>query len=369
MSQTTVRDVIRLLEQIASPELAANWDNTGLLLGDAAWPAGKILTCLTLTPDVATEAIVGGVQMIVTHHPILFKPVQRFTSQTAEGAMLLDLARAGISVYSPHTSWDDAPTGINQQLAELLGLGAIEPLRVKPLSAACKIITFVPAASLNAVLEALWQAGAGTIGEYSRCSFHHSGTGTFQGSAATNPTVGQAGVFEAAPEERLEVLCPKSRLEPALQALRQAHPYEEPAIDVIALEPLSGSWGSGRQGVLAQPVTLREFAEVCRDLLHAGHLMVAGEADRPVQRVAIACGSAGEYLADAHRAGCDVFVTGEARFHTALDACGKAIGLILAGHYATEQFAMKRLAERLKAEFPKIEAFVSQVERDPVWFC
>lgn len=369
MSVPTVRHVIEVLERIASPYLAATWDNIGLLLGSPEMDAGRILTCLTLTSDVAQEAIETNAQLIVTHHPVLFKPVQKLTTQSVEGAILWNLARAGISVYSPHTAWDDAPTGINQQLAERLGLHAIQPLRVKPLSAALKIVTFVPENSLEIVAEAIWQAGAGTMGEYSRCSFFHAGTGTFQGSAATNPTVGTAGVFERAPEFRLEILSPKNRLETALKALRAAHPYEEPAIDVIPLEPWSGSWGSGRRGVLHQPETLKAFAERCRDVLKSGHVMVVGDGERLVTTVAIACGAAGEYLSDARRAGCDVFLTGETRFHTALEAREHHTGLVLAGHFATERFAMEALANRLQQEFPEANVSASQVEQDPIWFC
>ena len=249
--------IISALEQLAPPTLPEDWDNTGLLLGDPAQSVDRVLTCLTLTGDVADEAVAAQSQLIVTHHPLLFKPVQKLTTATPEGRTILKLLQHGIAVYSPHTSWDNAPQGINQQLAELLGLTNIRPLRPRSASLGCKIVVYVPETALGAVQEALWSAGAGGIGDYTRCSFYGPGTGTFQGNESTNPTVGKPGQFEVASEVRLEVLCPPSRLPAALAALRAAHPYEEPAIDVLTLAATPDGSGAGRIGELAVAMPTR----------------------------------------------------------------------------------------------------------------
>lgn len=358
--------IIDVLQELAPPSLAEDWDNTGLLLGDPARSVDRALTCLTLTGDVATEAVAAGVQLVVTHHPLLFKPVQKLTAATPEGRTVLALLQHGIAVYSPHTSWDNAPLGINQQLAELFELHDIRPLRPRQSSLGCKIIVYVPESARAAVQEALWDAGAGGIGDYTRCSFFGDGTGTFMGNASTNPAIGVPGRFEETPEVRLEVLCPANRVAAALAAVRQTHPYEVPAIDVVPLAETPDGSGAGRVGELPAAVSLGDFVARVRDRLRAPMLQCVGDPTRRVRRVGIACGAAAEYLRDAHRQGCDVFLTGEGRFHAALEARDLGLGLVLAGHYQTERPAMERLAELLQERCEGAEVRGSQVERDPL---
>lgn len=358
--------IVAALQELAPPALAEDWDNTGLLFGDPGQPVGRVLTCLTLTGDVADEAISDGAQLVVTHHPLLFKPVQKLTAATPEGRTVLVLLRHGIAVYSPHTAWDNAPRGINQQLAELFELKDVRPLRSRQTSLGCKIVTYLPEESRIAVQEALWGAGAGGIGAYTRCSFFAAGTGTFMGDESTSPAVGEPGRFETVPEVRLEVLCPTGRVAAALEALRRAHPYEEPAIDVVPLAAVSDGSGAGRLGELAAAMTLGDFVELARGRLAAPGLQYVGDLARPVRRVGIACGSAAELLRDAQRQGCDVFLTGEGRFHAALEARDLGVALVLAGHYQTERPAMERLAEMLSERCAGVEVRASQAERDPL---
>jgi dinuclear metal center YbgI/SA1388 family protein len=361
-----LHQVLAALEALAPLALSESWDNTGLLWGRRETNVTRVLTCLTLTPDVAAEVIETKAQLVVTHHPILFKPVQRLTDADGQGRMLLTLAAHGVSIYSPHTAWDNAPRGINQQLAERLGLVDIAPLRPQPCSAGYKVVTFVPATAVEAVRQALWSAGCGTIGQYDCCSFQSAGSGTFLGDLGTNPTIGTAGLLETVDEWRLEVVCPKSRLTAALAALRAAHPYEEPAIDVYPLADQPGTAGAGRRGTLTMPCSLREFAARVRQQLSAHGLQYVGDPQRPISRVGIACGSAGEFWTDAQRGGCDVLLTGETRFHTALEVREHHFALITAGHDATERFAMPQLAELLSQRCPGIVAFASQIEADPL---
>jgi dinuclear metal center YbgI/SA1388 family protein len=367
-----VADIVAFLERFAPLDLAEEWDNVGLLVGDRAREAPRVLTCLTLTPDVAREAIERQAGLIVAHHPLMFRPVKRLTADNSEGRMLLDLAAAGVAVYSPHTAYDSAADGINQQLARLLGLLEIEPLRPLPGARECKIVCFVPGEHLAAVQAALWSAGAGRIGEYSKCSFTIDGMGSFEGSAASNPTVGRAQRLESVAEARLEVVCPESLVAEALHRLRGAHPYEEPACDVYPLEPRPGSGGSGRMGMLPPPAanvpqaTLAELLAIVRAKLGTGGLPFVGDLRQPVSRVALACGSGGEFLSVAIARGCSVLVTGEARFHTCLEARDSGVALILPGHYATERPAMEYLAGVLSREFPGTLVWPSEAERDPV---
>jgi dinuclear metal center YbgI/SA1388 family protein len=369
-----IADLVAFLERFAPLDLAEEWDNVGLLAGDRRRETNAVLTCLTLTPDVAREALERRAGLIVTHHPVLFRAVKRLTADDPQGDMLLDLLAAGLAVYSPHTAYDSAPDGINEQLARRLGLTDVEPLCPLPPPAQCKIVCFVPRPHLTAVQEALWSGGTGVIGEYSKCSFVLEGTGSFEGSPAANPAVGQAQRLETVAEARVEVVCPERLVPEALRRLRGAHPYEEPAYDVYPLKPDNPRRGSGRIGLLPRsaaagtgaPSPLADFVALVKTKLAISEAAYTGEPQRPISLVAIACGSGGEFLPASIGKRCDALLTGEARFHTCLEARAAGVGLVLAGHYATERPAMEYLAGVLAREFPGITAWPSEAERDPV---
>lgn len=363
---TTVREVCDFLKTLAPLHLAEDWDNVGLLLGDEARPVQRAMTCLTLTSNVADEAVSCGANLIVSHHPIMFKPIKRITADSAEGRMLMTLLRHDIAVFSPHTAWDNSAGGINQQLAEMLELTDVAPLRGKLAADQVKLVTFVPETHLEAVRTAVWNAGAGVIGNYQHCSFNIRGTGTFFGLDSTNPAIGQAGRLEQVEEIRVEVVCTAKRLEQALDALRAAHPYEEPAVDVFTVKTLGEKVGSGRYGTLPQPTRLSELNQRIAERLRQPHLQFVGDAGQMIERLGIACGAASEFLRDAHRVGCQALLTGEARFHLGLEAIDLGMVMILPGHYATERFAMETLAKRLSAEFSNLAVSASESEYDPV---
>ncbi len=361
----TVVAVMDFLERLAPPALAADWDNVGLLLGERAAEVRRVMTCLTVTPDSAAEAVAEGAGLIVTHHPILFRAVKRLTDATPEGRTLLSLARAGVAVYSPHTAFDDADDGINALITRRLGLAGVGPLRRRDDARFCKVVVFTPEMDLQRVSDAMFAAGAGRIGQYSECSFRLLGTGTFFGSDATNPTVGQKGRREEATEWRLEAVCPERSVDAVVAAIRRTHSYEEPAYDVYPLRPMTAAQGVGRLGSLTETRPLRAFAEAVRAALGCGPVQVIGDPQHPVSRVAVACGAAGELLPDAVRARADVFLTGEARFHDYLAAQAQGLALVLPGHYATERRGVEHLAGLLQAEFADAAVWASRRERDP----
>jgi dinuclear metal center YbgI/SA1388 family protein len=362
----TVANVVDYLSEFAPFELAAAWDNVGLLLGDPAAEVRGVMTCLTLTPESAAEAVESAAQLVVPHHPILFRPVQRLTSATPDGRMLLTLARAGVAVSSPHTAFDNTRSGINEILGQRLGLTEVLPLRAAAGMAQYKVVVFVPDADLARVCDSMFAAGAGHIGQYSQCSFRLAGTGTFFGSEASNPTIGQKGRREEASEWRLEVLCPEAAVGQVVSALRGAHSYEEPAYDVYPLRPSPSALGEGRVGRLPQRVRLRELAAITKTRLRAGLVQVVGDPDRYVERVAIACGAGGSLLEDAVRVRADALLTGEARFHDFLAAQAHGLALVLPGHYASERWGVEELAEILKRQWPGLNIWPSTRERDPV---
>ena len=359
----TVAEFAAYLERFAPSATAADWDNVGLLLGDPAAGVARVMTCLTVTPDVTAEAVREGADLIVAHHPVLFRGAKKLTATSPDGRAVLPLLRAGTAVYSPHTAFDNCPGGINDGLCARLGLRNVVPLAPRDAARQCKLVAFVPDADLQKVSDALFAAGAGVIGRYNECSFRLAGTGTFYGTEATNPTVGQKGRREEANEWRLEVVVPEHLVSAAVAAMRAAHSYEEPAFDVYPLKP-GTSGGDGRFGELTNPTTLGDLAKRAKTSLNATVVQIVGDPARPVRTVALACGAAGEFLTGAIKA--DVFLTGEVRFHDALAARGGNVALILPGHYATERPGVEDLAAKLAADFPGVTAWASREERDPL---
>ncbi len=362
----TVATVVDYLDQFAPRDLAAEWDNVGLLLGERSAAVERLMTCLTVTPDSAADAIAQRANLIVTHHPILFRGIKRLTDATPDGHMLLQLARAGVAVYSPHTAFDNTRGGINELLARRLALTDIVPLRRAATPGPMKVVVFVPEKDLGRVSDAMFAAGAGHIGEYRECGFRVAGIGTFFGSDAANPTIGQKGRREEVNEWRLEAVCPAGCIEAVVAAIRQAHSYEEPAFDLYPLQAPPSGRGEGRLGSLPRSQPLSELASAVKAALHSGPVQMIGDPQRPVQRVAIVCGAGGEMLSDAIRARADVLLTGELRFHDYLHARAHGLALILPGHYATERCCIEELAERLRGQFPQLHVWASAHETDPV---
>jgi dinuclear metal center YbgI/SA1388 family protein len=322
------------------------------------------MTCLTVTPEVVAEAVAGNVNLIISHHPILFRGAKKLTTSTADGRIVWPLAKAGISVYSPHTAFDNCIHGINETLASNLGLTNIGPLRTREGQGQFKLVVFVPESDSQKVSDAIFAAGGGVIGQYEHCSFRIPGTGTFFGSDKSNPVVGERGRLEEIHELRLEVVVPKSKIEAVIPAMRKAHSYEEPAFDIYPLRA-NNLLGEGRIGTLEQPVSLEVFAIRVKHVTKAHTLQTVGDSHKPITRVAVACGAAGEFLADAIRAKADAFVTGEVRFHDGIQAEDVGIALVLPGHYATERPAVEELAKRLQTQFPTTTTWASVAERDP----
>jgi len=362
---TKISDVISWFDQVAPRSLAAGWDNTGLLMGDWAIGVSKILFCLTLTNDVADEAVNLKAQLVVTHHPLPFKPIKSLNTGDLDGAILWKLANNGISVFSLHTRWDDAPEGINELLLKIASCRIMGPIVSSQGSEEMKLVTFVPKDGLEKVSAALFDAGAGHIGNYKECSFVLEGTGTFFGNDQSSPVVGEKGRRENVAEQRLEVVCPVSKTHQIVSALKAAHPYEEPAYDLVLLKSKPTGIGTGRIGLLQQPTSIAQLAGIFKSELGINKVVFAGNAHALISRIAVVCGSGASLMSQAFTQGAECFVTGEARFHDLVSAKEQGKAILLLGHYKSERFGMESLAEKVRMKFPKVEVVASKSETDP----
>lgn len=365
MSATTVREVCRVLDALAPPEQAEDWDNVGLLLGDPAGEVRRVLLCIDLTAEVLDEALTARAEMVLAYHPVIFKPVKRLTASSAP--VSYRALREGLAVYCPHTALDVADGGTNDVLADMLELQDRRPLEPGRSAGRCKIVTFLPETDQEAVSRAAFDAGAGQIGEYDECSFTTRGLGSFRGSEHSRPTVGEPGRREAVEELRLEMIAPAGRVAGVCEAIRLTHSYEEPPIDVYPLEELPGPRGLGRVGRLARPVKLSTLLGRIRKGLGVPRLLVAGGEDpeRMIGTVAVGAGACGSMWQAAADAGATLFLTGEMRHHDALAAAATGLCVVCAGHSNTERITLARLAERLAADLPELTATLATQDRDP----
>lgn len=341
-----VMDVEHIIEQWAPRWTAWERDNVGLQIGDRTRRVRRILVCLDVTPGVIAEAVRKKADMIVSHHPLLFRPPTSLTSSDATGSMILALAKHGIAAYAAHTNLDAAPGGVNFVLAGVLGLTNVRFLApLKDLYA--KLAVFVPSSHVAHVMRAMSGAGAGEIGDYSQCSFQIAGQGTFRGSQSTHPHIGRAGVLEEVEEIRLEMILPKVRADVVIDAMKAAHPYEEAAYDLYPLINESPQYGMGSIGTLASLQSLGSFLKKVKKALGSDQIRYTGNLRKTVRTVAVCGGSGSELLDVAVRSGADVFVTADVRYHAFHDSDGR-IALVDAGHWETEQVVLPAIAARLQ---------------------
>ncbi len=364
----TVRQVVKVMEDIAPPYLAEEWDNVGLLVGSMQDSVHKVMVCLDVTEAVVHEAIQKGASMIISHHPVIFEKLKSLRSDTGREHLLYLLVRNGIAVYCAHTNLDKAIGGVDDVLAARLGLQDVKILSVDQRDKLYKVVVFIPKGHEDAVMEAMARAGAGWIGNYSHCTFQIKGTGTFMPLEGTNPYIGQQGRLERVEEVRLETVVLSNQLDKVIEAMLQVHPYEEVAYDIYPLANRVKKHGLGRIGRLPHRMPFDEFiGKVCDDL-GVSSVQVAGWIDGEVQVVATCAGSGASLINRAYSSGAQVFLTGELKYHDAQAVAELGMAAIVAGHYATEAFIVKELVGRLQKAFDAlqygIEVFAAEAMAD-----
>ncbi|MFA7468426.1 MAG: Nif3-like dinuclear metal center hexameric protein, partial [Desulfotomaculaceae bacterium] len=309
------KDIVSVMEQLAPPGLAEEWDNSGWQVGDPEAEVDKVLLALDVTPEVAKEAEKYSAQLIISHHPVLLKGIKSVRCDDPSGGLIYRLIGAGIGVYAAHTNLDSARDGVNEVLARSLDLRSSEVLHPVRHKQFVKLVVFVPEERAETLREALGRAGAGWIGKYSDCTFNLRGTGTFRPREGATPYIGTVGELEQVDEVRIETIVRKSELGRVVGAMLQAHPYEEVAYDLYPLENSEVKLGLGRIGFLDLPVTLAALAASVKDILQAESVRYGGHPDVMVKKVAVCGGSGGDLWPLARRRGADVLVTGDIRYH------------------------------------------------------
>ncbi|BBZ13384.1 Nif3-like dinuclear metal center hexameric protein [Mycobacterium branderi] len=361
-------DVIGVLDEAYPPRLAQSWDSVGLVCGDPHDVLESVTVAVDATAAVVDEVPDGG--LLLAHHPLLLRGVDTVAASTAKGALIHRLIRSGRSLFTAHTNADSASPGVSDALAQALGLtveAVLEPLPVA--TDLDKWVIFVPPENADAVRGAVFAAGAGVIGEYSQCSWSVTGTGQFLPGDAATPAIGSVGAVERVVEDRVEVVAPARARRDVLAAMRAAHPYEEPAFDIVALAAPPTDVGLGRIGTLPAPEPLRAFVSRVNGGLPTTSwgVRAAGDPDMPVSRVAV-CGGAGDSLLDAvAAAGVQAYVTSDLRHHPA-DEHRRAsdVALIDVAHWATEFPWCEQAAEVLRSAFENaLRVRVCPIRTDP----
>jgi dinuclear metal center YbgI/SA1388 family protein len=364
-----VADIIDWMENIAPSYLAQKWDNVGLQVGQRQWPVNKVWIALDPLLEVVQAACSNQVDLLITHHPLIFKPLRALDLSTPTGAVLAQCVQHRLALFSAHTNLDSTRAGLNDLLAERVGLSNLQVLDPANGNELSKLVFFVPAAYEEKMLRALFETPAGKIGHYSNCSFRSPGTGTYLPANDAHPFAGQPGQVSHAQEVRIESVVAKRDLALVIQHLRAHHPYETMAYDVYPLADDESAMGIGRIGTLSEPLKLIELAEAIKNRLQLKQVVIAGDPDLKVLRAAVCTGSGSSLVEQFLGSGAQVFISGDLRYHDARAIAQAGRGLIDIGHFASEHLMVEALAKRLKdlaAETElKVEIEPCHLERDP----
>lgn len=363
--------VIQYMEQLAPKAYAMEGDKIGLHVGTLQKPIKKVMVALDVLDNVVDEAIEQGVDLIIAHHAIIFRPLKNLRTDLAAGKTLEKLIKHDIAVYTAHTNLDATDGGINDWLAEAIGLTQVEVLDPGYTDALKKLVVFVPITHEDAVRDAITQAGAGWIGNYSHCTFSTTGTGTFMPAEGTNPYIGSKGKLEQVVEVRVETVIPASRQSAVIKAMKAAHPYEEVAYDIYPLDLPGKTYGIGRIGKLAEPRTLKDLAQHVKQVFGLTGLRVVGPLDATIKKVAVVGGDGNSFVGKSSFRGADVLITGDIYYHTAHDAMADGMHLIDAGHNI-EKIMKSKVADYLGQRFLQngyaTEVVASSIHTDPFTF-
>lgn len=361
---TRIKDITTHLEKLAPLAYQESYDNVGLLIGSSDTLVTGVLITLDVTEAVVQEAIDRGCNVIIAHHPIIFKGLKKLNGRNYVERTAILAIKNDVAIYASHTNLDHVVNGVNYRLAEAIGLQNVRILSPKK-QWLKKLVSFVPLADTQTVLDALYEAGAGTIGKYTNCSFRSEGTGTFMPTEAANPYVGERNKLEEVKENRIELIFPSYLESDILKALRKAHPYEEVAYYLSVLENENQEVGAGAIGDLPVEMDTRAFLGHLKEKLNLSCIRYTDFSKQTVRRVAV-CGGVGSFLLfDAIRQGADAFVTADFKYHQFFDAEGR-IMIADIGHYESEVFTKDLICAYLSERFANIALILSNTLTNPI---
>lgn len=367
-----VKEIVQKFEAFAPKRIAEPNDPIGLQLGDLEQEVKKMMVTLDVRPDVVKEAIENQVDFIFAHHPAMFVPVKQFDLSVPQNKMYAELIKHNITVYAAHTNLDNANGGMNDWLAQALGLANVSPLLPTRAEKWYKLAVFVPTENSESLRQALAEAGAGQLGEYKSCSYTLSGTGRFMPTETADPYIGKAAKLAEVAEDKIEVVFPASKKAQVLTAMCAVHPYEEIAYDLYQVEDLGEKTGMGRVGELTTAMTVEKYAKFCKEVLSLqGLRLVARDKQKMVEKVAVLGGSGAKFYPYALRQGADVYVTGDVSYHTAHDMYESGMAVIDPGHHfeAICKPHLKELFTKWNGENNwEIEVLSSKLNTDPFDF-
>lgn len=341
-----VAEVIQLMGELAPARLAEEWDNVGMQVGDASQEVENVLLALDFNQAVLEEAIEKNCQLIITHHPFIFKGIKSIDTQNQSGKLIFELIKNNISLFSAHTNLDIAESGLNDYLIEKLDVENISILKTTASQNYYKLVTFIPENSFESVRDALYAKGAGKYQNYSHSGFFQTGKGNFKPLKDAEPQLGEKGKLNTVSEYRLETIVPPASVDNVIKELLNVHPYEEPAWDLYKMENLKSKKGIGRIADLKSEIALEDFLEVVKRVYELETIRVV-KGKKKIKKIALCSGSGADFIKDAHFQGADLYLTGDVKFHEAQTAEELGISLIDFGHYGSEKFVRELLFEQL----------------------
>ena len=357
-------EVVKKLESIAPLSYQESYDNSGWITGDPDEEVQAVLVALDLTMEVLEDAIENGENLIITHHPLIFKPISQLVKGDPVQEMLMKAIKHDIMIYAAHTNLDNAWDGVNRELANRIGLQNFRILQSHS-DILKKLVVFVPENYAEDVRSAIFKAGAGNIGDYDSCSYNLQGRGSFRAGENADPFAGEKEEYHFEAEQRIETVVPVHLLDDVLTAMEQAHPYEEVAHDVFPLDNKHDRVGAGALGELPEELPTEDFLQMIKEKLDVKILRYAGNLPDKIKNVAVSGGAGSFLIRDAIGAKADVFITADLKYHDFFQA-GNRILLVDAGHFETEQFTKHLIRDLLTENFSNFAVRISQVNTNPV---
>lgn len=362
-----VIEIVATIEKIVPLGLAQDWDNVGLLIGGPQKDVKKALLTIDITKAVFSEALRQKADLIISYHPVIWDGLKRITADGPSG-VIYELIRNEIAVFSVHTALDSAIGGVNDGLAEIVGIRDAKPIGDYvdyPGSDSYKLVVFVPVESADKVSNAIFAAGAGMIGNYRNCGFQAQGMGSFLPLEGAKPAIGKKGKSETVPEMRFETVVPAEKLDDVIAAMKKTHPYETPAFDVFKLYNSQKKFGLGRTGKLAQPLRLPQIIQRIKKYTGAKSFGIIGDEKRLVKTAAVCAGSCGKIINAVIAGKADLYVTGELKHHHALAAQEAGLTCICLSHTVSERFTLQKFARQLRDEIKQVTIKISKKDTDP----